>query len=219
MDPTIHSPLSAPTWLPPPSHDARPGWPSPLPTLPVCAEPPPASPEPRYCQFPQPRALGSPCPIQPLTALLSLLEPTPLASGPSLFQRAGSVRDRVRKFTSDSPMAAGLQEGPLRAALGPSTPARLPGSSHISTTPASSSRGPSSRGPSDTSSQFNKDRSIINSSFLSSSSHLLTWSNQAHSLPSSKLLPLFHLFDPCKIPASLAIHSTGHTFVTEIICY
>ncbi|XP_059884344.1 smoothelin isoform X5 [Delphinus delphis] len=85
-------------------------------------------------------------------------EPTPLASGPSLFQRAGSVRDRVRKFTSDSPMAAGLQEGPLRAALGPSTPARLPGSSHISTTPASSSRGPSSRGPSDTSSQFNKDQ-------------------------------------------------------------
>nr|XP_059884348.1 smoothelin isoform X9 [Delphinus delphis] len=55
-------------------------------------------------------------------------------------------------------MAAGLQEGPLRAALGPSTPARLPGSSHISTTPASSSRGPSSRGPSDTSSQFNKDQ-------------------------------------------------------------
>ncbi|KAB0405299.1 hypothetical protein E2I00_010001, partial [Balaenoptera physalus] len=106
-----------------------------------------ASPEPRYCQFPQPRALGSPCPIQPLTALLSLLEPTPLASGPSPFQRAGSVRDRVRKFTSDSPMAAGLQEGPLRAALGPSTPARLPGSSHISTTPASSSSGPSSRGP------------------------------------------------------------------------
>ncbi|XP_068419810.1 smoothelin isoform X3 [Eschrichtius robustus] len=85
-------------------------------------------------------------------------EPTPLGSGPSPFQRAGSVRDRVRKFTSDSPMAAGLQEGPLRAALGPSTPARLPGSSHISTTPASSSRGPSSRGPSDTSSQFNKDQ-------------------------------------------------------------
>ncbi|KAM9054991.1 smoothelin isoform 4-T4 [Megaptera novaeangliae] len=85
-------------------------------------------------------------------------EPTPLASGPSPFQRAGSVRDRVRKFTSDSPMAAGLQEGPLRAALGPSTPARLPGSSHISTTPASSSSGPSSRGPSDTSSQFNKDQ-------------------------------------------------------------
>ncbi|XP_061025857.1 smoothelin isoform X4 [Eubalaena glacialis] len=85
-------------------------------------------------------------------------EPTPLASGPSPFRRAGSVRDRVHKFTSDSPMAAGLQEGPLRAALGPSTPGRLPGSSHISTTPASSSSGPSSRGPSDTSSQFNKDQ-------------------------------------------------------------
>ncbi|KAJ1073823.1 hypothetical protein K5549_007061 [Capra hircus] len=75
-------------------------------------------------------------------------EPTPIASGPSPFQRAGSVRDRVRKFTSDSPTAAGLQEGPPRVALGPSTPARLPGPSHTSTTPAaaSSSSGPSSRG-------------------------------------------------------------------------
>ncbi|XP_059977511.1 smoothelin isoform X9 [Lagenorhynchus albirostris] len=105
---------------------------------------------PRPCQ----RSLSVLSPRQPVQNQ----EPTPLASGPSLFQRAGSVRDRVRKFTSDSPMAAGLQEGPLRAALGPSTPARLPGSSHISTTPASSSRGPSSRGPSDTSSQFNKDQ-------------------------------------------------------------
>ena len=55
----------------------------------------------------------------------------------------------MRKFTSDSPMAAGLQECPPRAALGPSTPARLPGPSHTSTTPAassSSSSGPSSRG-------------------------------------------------------------------------
>ncbi|XP_068845700.1 smoothelin isoform X4 [Capricornis sumatraensis] len=75
-------------------------------------------------------------------------EPTPIASEPSPFQRAGSVRDRVRKFTSDSPTAAGLQEGPPRVALSPSTPARLPGPSHTSTTPAaaSSSRGPSSRG-------------------------------------------------------------------------
>ncbi|XP_060166421.1 smoothelin isoform X2 [Globicephala melas] len=105
---------------------------------------------PRPCQ----RSLSVLSPRQPVQNR----EPTPLASGPSLFQRAGSIRDRVRKFTSDSPMAAGLQEGPLRAALGPSTPARLPGSSHISTTPASSSRGPSSRGPSDTSSQFNKDQ-------------------------------------------------------------
>ncbi|XP_068419808.1 smoothelin isoform X1 [Eschrichtius robustus] len=105
---------------------------------------------PRPCQ----RSLSVLSPRQPVQNR----EPTPLGSGPSPFQRAGSVRDRVRKFTSDSPMAAGLQEGPLRAALGPSTPARLPGSSHISTTPASSSRGPSSRGPSDTSSQFNKDQ-------------------------------------------------------------
>ncbi|XP_007453252.1 PREDICTED: smoothelin isoform X1 [Lipotes vexillifer] len=105
---------------------------------------------PRPCQ----RSLSVLSPRQPVQNR----EPTPLASRPSPFQRAGSVRDRVRKFTSDSPMAAGLQEGPLRAALGPSTPARLPGSSHISTTPDSSSSGPSSRGPSDTSSQFNKDQ-------------------------------------------------------------
>ncbi|XP_047618288.1 smoothelin isoform X4 [Phacochoerus africanus] len=86
-------------------------------------------------------------------------EPTPLAGGPSAFQRTGSVRDRVRKFTSDSPMAAGLQEGPPRGTLGPSTPARLPGPSHTRATPASSSSsGPSSRGPSDTSSRFNKEQ-------------------------------------------------------------
>ncbi|XP_045314951.1 smoothelin isoform X6 [Leopardus geoffroyi] len=84
-------------------------------------------------------------------------EPTALASGPSSFQRAGSVRDRVRKFTSDSPMAAGLQEGPPRLILGPSTPTRLLGPSHISTTPASSSNSSSSRGPSDTSSRLSKE--------------------------------------------------------------
>ncbi|XP_066870452.1 smoothelin isoform X6 [Kogia breviceps] len=105
---------------------------------------------PRPCQ----RSLSVLSPRQPVQNR----EPTPLASGPSSFQRPGSVRDRVRKFTSDSPMAAGPQEGPLRAAQGPSTPARLPGSSRISTTPASSSRGPSSQGTSDTSSQFNKDQ-------------------------------------------------------------
>uniref|UniRef100_A0A7N5KCU8 Smoothelin n=1 Tax=Ailuropoda melanoleuca TaxID=9646 RepID=A0A7N5KCU8_AILME len=82
--------------------------------------------------------------------------PTP-ASGSSPFQRASSVRDRVRKFTSDSPMAAGLQDGPPRLALGSSTPTRLLGPSHISTTPASSSSGSSSRGPSDTSSRFSKE--------------------------------------------------------------
>ncbi|KAM7051437.1 smoothelin isoform 5-T5 [Molossus nigricans] len=85
-------------------------------------------------------------------------EPTPLASGPSPFQRAGSIRDRMRKFTSDSPMAAGLQDGQPRVALGPSTPARLLGPSHISTTPASSSSSSSSRGPSDTSSRFSKEQ-------------------------------------------------------------
>ncbi|XP_019282263.2 smoothelin isoform X3 [Panthera pardus] len=84
-------------------------------------------------------------------------EPTTLASGPSSFQRAGSVRDRVRKFTSDSPMAAGLQEGPPQLVLGPSTPTRLLGPSHISTTPASSSNSSSSRGPSDTSSRPSKE--------------------------------------------------------------
>lgn len=97
--------------------------------------------DPRPCQ----RSLSVLSPRQPAQNR----EPTPLASGPSPFQRAGSVRDRVRKFTSDSPTATGLQEGPPRAALGPSTPARLPGPSHTSTTPAaasSSSSGPSSRG-------------------------------------------------------------------------
>lgn len=55
-------------------------------------------------------------------------------------------------------MAAGLQDGPPRATLGPSTPARLLGPSQVSTTPASSSSRSSSRGPSDTSSQFNKEQ-------------------------------------------------------------
>lgn len=96
--------------------------------------------DPRPCQ----RSLSVLSPRQPAQNR----EPTPIASGPSPFQRAGSVRDRVRKFTSDSPTAAGLQEGPPRVALGPSTPARLPGPSHTSITPAaaSSSSGPSSRG-------------------------------------------------------------------------
>ncbi|XP_055479873.1 smoothelin [Psammomys obesus] len=78
-------------------------------------------------------------------------EPTPLA-GPSQFQRAGSVRDRVRKFTSDSPVVARLQDGPSRTALTSLTPTRLPGPSLITTTSASSSSNSSSRGPSDTSS-------------------------------------------------------------------
>ncbi|XP_037366812.1 smoothelin isoform X5 [Talpa occidentalis] len=82
-------------------------------------------------------------------------EPTPLAGGLSPFQRAGSVRDRVRKFTSDSPVAVARQDGSSRAELGPSTPARLPGPSLISTTPASSSNN-SSQDPGATSSQFSK---------------------------------------------------------------
>uniref|UniRef100_A0A2K5TMU5 Smoothelin n=1 Tax=Macaca fascicularis TaxID=9541 RepID=A0A2K5TMU5_MACFA len=85
-------------------------------------------------------------------------ESTPLASRPSSFQRAGSVRDRVHKFTSDSLMAARLQDGTPRAALSPLTPARLVGPSLTSTTPASSSSGSSSRGRSDTSSRFSKEQ-------------------------------------------------------------
>ncbi|XP_058546837.1 smoothelin isoform X5 [Neofelis nebulosa] len=104
---------------------------------------------PRPCQ----RSLSMLSPCQPAQNR----EPTTLASGPSSFQRTGSVRDRVRKFTSDSPMAAGLQEGPPRLVLGPSTPTRLLGPSHISTTPASSSNSSSSRGPSDTSSRLSKE--------------------------------------------------------------
>ncbi|XP_053062679.1 smoothelin isoform X7 [Acinonyx jubatus] len=104
---------------------------------------------PRPCQ----RSLSMLSPCQPAQNR----EPTTLASGPSSFQRAGSVRDRVRKFTSDSPMAAGLQEGPPRLVLGPSTPTRLLGPSHVSTTPASSSNSSSSRGPSDTSSRLSKE--------------------------------------------------------------
>ncbi|XP_044234928.2 smoothelin isoform X4 [Ursus arctos] len=106
-------------------------------------------PGPRPCQ----RSLSVLSPRQPAQ---NREPPTPV-SGSSPFQRAGSVRDRVRKFTSDSPMAAGLQDGPPRLALGSSTPTRLLGPSHISTTPASSSSGSSSRGPSDTSSRFSKE--------------------------------------------------------------
>ncbi|XP_021065809.1 smoothelin isoform X1 [Mus pahari] len=89
-------------------------------------------------------------------------EPTPLA-GPSQFRRAGSVRDRVRKFTSDSPVVARLQDGPPRIALTSQTPTRLPGPSLISTTPASSSSSDSSSlSPSDTSSH-KKQRELAHS--------------------------------------------------------
>ncbi|XP_017800750.1 smoothelin isoform X3 [Papio anubis] len=104
---------------------------------------------PRPCQ----RSLSVLSPHQPAQNR----ESTPLASRPSSFQRAGSVRDRVHKFISDSPMAARLQDGTPRAALSPLTPARLVGPSLTSTTPASSS-GSSSRGRSDTSSRFSKEQ-------------------------------------------------------------
>ncbi|XP_007952118.1 smoothelin [Orycteropus afer afer] len=105
---------------------------------------------PRPCQ----RSLSVLSPRQPAQNR----EPTPLASGPSPFQRAGSVRDRVRKFTSDSPMASGLQDGPPRVALSTPGPERILGPSLPSTTPASSSSGSSSRGPSDTSSRLIKEQ-------------------------------------------------------------
>ncbi|XP_004379008.1 smoothelin isoform X2 [Trichechus manatus latirostris] len=108
---------------------------------------------PRPCQ----RSLSVLSPRQPAQTAQNR-EPTPLASGPSPFQRAGSVRDRVRKFTSDSPMAVGLQDGPLRAALSTLSPARIQGPSLISTTPASSSSSSSSRGPSHTSSRLIKEQ-------------------------------------------------------------
>ncbi|XP_051682498.2 smoothelin isoform X12 [Oryctolagus cuniculus] len=105
---------------------------------------------PRPCQ----RSLSVLSPRQPAQNR----EPTPLATGPSPFQRAGSVRDRVRKFTSDSPATARLQDGPPQAALGPQTPAKLLGPSLISTTPASSSSGSSSRSAGgNTSSRFSKE--------------------------------------------------------------
>lgn len=109
-----------------------------------------------------PQVLGSPYPTQSLTAFVSLPEPVPL-TGRSQFQRAGSVRDRVRKFTSDTPaVATRLQDGPPRTALASLTPTRLLGSSFIGTTPASSSSNSSSRGPSDTSSH-KKQRELAHS--------------------------------------------------------
>ncbi|XP_076401909.1 smoothelin isoform X6 [Peromyscus maniculatus bairdii] len=101
--------------------------------------------------------LAKPQPCQRSLSVLSPQQPTP-NRGPSQFQRAGSVRDRVRKFTSESPVAARLQDGPPRTALTSLTPTRLPGPSLVGTTPASSS----SRGPSDTSSH-KKQRELAHS--------------------------------------------------------
>lgn len=74
------------------------------------------------------------------------------------------MRDRVRKFTSDSPAVARLQDGPPRTALASPTPTRLPGPSLMSTTLASSSSSSnsSSPSPSDTSSH-KKQRELAHS--------------------------------------------------------
>lgn len=111
--------------------------------------------EPKPCQ----RSLSVLSPRQPTQNQ----EPAPLA-GPSQFRRAGSVRDRVRKFTSDSPAVARLQDGPPRTALASPTPTRLPGPSLMSTTLASSSSSSnsSSPSPSDTSSH-KKQRELAHS--------------------------------------------------------
>ncbi|XP_028726520.1 smoothelin isoform X4 [Peromyscus leucopus] len=101
--------------------------------------------------------LAKPQPCQRSLSVLSPQKPTP-NRGPSQFQRAGSVRDRVRKFTSESPVAARLQDGPPRTALTSLTPTRLPGPSLVGSTPANSS----SRGPSDTSSH-KKQRELAHS--------------------------------------------------------
>lgn len=62
----------------------------------------------------------------------------------------------MRKFTPDPPRTMGLQHGPPQAALGSSTPARLPGPTFVNTTPASSSSGTSR--PSDASSRSSKEK-------------------------------------------------------------
>ncbi|XP_013208855.1 smoothelin isoform X2 [Microtus ochrogaster] len=111
-------------------------------------------PEPQPCQ----RSLSVLSPRQPTQNR----EPVPLA-GRSQFQRAGSVRDRVRKFTSDTPaVAARLQDGPPRTALTSLTPTRPLGPSFIGTTPVSSPSNSSSRGPNDTSSH-KKQRELAHS--------------------------------------------------------
>lgn len=106
--------------------------------------------------------LAVPQPCQHSLSVLSPRQPaqnresTALARGPSPIHRAGSVRDHVRKFASDSPVTARLQDGPPRTPLASLTPTRLLGPSLISATPTSSSSS-SSRGPSDTS-RFSKER-------------------------------------------------------------
>ncbi|XP_040859708.1 smoothelin isoform X2 [Ochotona curzoniae] len=133
--------------------------------LPGLAEPPAAQDSPRGPSNTKRADLAAPRPCQRSLSVLSPRqptqnrEPTLLTPGTSPFQRAGSVRDRVRKFTSDSPTAARLQDGPPRAALGPQTPAKLLGPSLISTTPASSSNRSSSS--SSSTSRFSKEQGGI----------------------------------------------------------
>ncbi|KAM6166756.1 smoothelin isoform 3-T3 [Erethizon dorsatum] len=132
--------------------------------LPGSTEPPAAQSPTRGPSNKNRADLAGPQPCQRSLSVLTPRQPaqnqesTPVGSGPSPFHRAGSVRDRVRKFASDSPMAARLQDGPTRAALGSRTPTGLLGPSFISTTPASSSGSSSSRGPSDTSPEFSKEQ-------------------------------------------------------------
>ncbi|XP_041492445.1 smoothelin isoform X1 [Microtus oregoni] len=166
-------PLPCPSVAPSPEPPMSPAPPSSH--GPVISKPPPGSTEPSNTLAPTRGSsstkrtdLAEPQPCQRSLSVLSPRQPTqnrepvPLA-GRSQFQRAGSVRDRVRKFTSDTPaVAARLQDGPPRTALTSLTPTRPLGPSFIGTTPASSSSNSSSRGPNDTSSH-KKQRELAHS--------------------------------------------------------
>ncbi|KAH0515840.1 Smoothelin [Microtus ochrogaster] len=142
-------PLPCPSVAPSPEPPMSPAPPSSH--GPVISKPPPGPMEPSNTLAP---TRGS--------ASTKRAEPVPLA-GRSQFQRAGSVRDRVRKFTSDTPaVAARLQDGPPRTALTSLTPTRPLGPSFIGTTPVSSPSNSSSRGPNDTSSH-KKQRELAHS--------------------------------------------------------
>ncbi|XP_075800186.1 smoothelin isoform X3 [Microtus pennsylvanicus] len=166
-------PLPCPSVAPSPEPPMSPAPPSSH--GPVISKPPPGSTEPSNTLAPTrgssstKRAdLAEPQPCQRSLSVLSPRQPTQnrepvLLAGRSQFQRAGSVRDRVRKFTSDTPaVAARLQDGPPRTALTSLTPTRPLGPSFIGTTPASSSSNSSSRGPNDTSSH-KKQRELAHS--------------------------------------------------------
>nr|XP_048305937.1 smoothelin isoform X4 [Myodes glareolus] len=166
-------PLPHPSGAPSPEPPMSPAPPSSQ--EPVISKPPPGPTEPsntlaptRGCSSTKRTDLAEPQPCQRSLPVLSPRqltqnrEPVPL-TGRSQFQRAGSVRDRVRKFTSDTPaVTTRLQDGPPRTALASLTPTRLLGSSFIGTTPASSSSNSSSRGPSDISSH-KKQRELAHS--------------------------------------------------------